>query len=81
MKNTIDRLRSAGLFVRHYDPETQEKLPKAIEDLHWEITQIGQYRDLVPWLNMPVGQLLEIYARGTGMNWFEHIKEASWREG
>ena len=58
MNNTIERLRKAGLFVRHYDAVTLERLPKAIEDLHRELVQIGQRDDLLPWLNMPVGQLL-----------------------
>ena len=78
--NTIERLRKAGLFVRHYDAVTLKRLPKAIEDLHRELCQIGQPADLLPWLNMPVGQLLEIYARGTGMNWFEWLEEATWRD-
>ena len=80
MSDTIERLRKAGLFVRDYDAGTLERLPKAIEDLHRELSQLGQRADLLPWLNMPVGQLLEIYAKGTGMNWFEWMDELSWRE-
>lgn len=72
------RLKGAGLFVRDYDVVCQERLPRCIKDLHSEICCIGSPNDLRVWLEMPVGQLLELYAKGTGLNWFEWM-DLSWR--
>ena len=74
------RLSGAGLFVRDYDGVCQERLPRCIKDLHAEVCQIGSPEDLRQWLEMPVGQLLELYAKGTGLNWFEWMEDLSWRE-
>ena len=78
-KELFERLKGAGLFVRDYDGVCQERLPRCIKDLHAEVCQIGSPEDLRQWLEMPVGQLLELYAKGTGLNWFEWMEDLSWR--
>jgi len=76
----FSELKGAGLFVRDYDGACNERLPRCIRDLHAEVCCISGENDLKQWLEMPVGRLLELYAKGTGMNWFETVEGLSWRD-
>lgn len=76
----FQKLKDIGLFVRDYDRVCQEELPKAVSTLHSQICCIGQTADLHRWLELPLGKLLEAYAKGTGMNWFESVDDLSWRQ-
>lgn len=73
-------LKDAGLFVRDYDAVCKERLPRCISELHREVSNIGQTSDLRGWLEMPVGQLLEIYGKVEDMNWFEQMGGLPWRD-
>ena len=83
----FQNLKDIGLFTRDYDGVCFEKLPlavrdmyKAVKELHTQVCHIGHPARLRDWLELPLGQLLEAWAKDTGWNTFESMDGLSWRE-
>jgi hypothetical protein len=76
----FDRLREMGLFVRDYDGVFVKNFPKAVNDLHSQVCHISENERIKDWLELPLGALLEAFAKDTGLNFFEHIDGLSYRE-
>jgi len=76
----FDRLREMGLFVRDYDGVFVKDFPKAVNDLHAQVCHISEKERVKDWLELPLGALLEAFAKDTGLNFFEHIDGLSYRE-
>ena len=79
-KYFFDRLREMGLFVRDYDAVFVKDFPKAVSDLHLQICHLSEKEMVKEWLELPLGALLEAFAKDTGLNFFERIEGLSYRE-